>query len=79
MKKTKDSNKKITITPEGFTESIVLELGDWKCGREEHGIGIYITQNRKWDYGGVLTREDMQKLITTFSKHLEKFPLSIRT
>ncbi len=67
--------KEIIIKPEGWVESIVIELGYHCCGKETDGYGIYVTKNGKYTAGGVLSRIDMQKLVDIFQIRLKEIPI----
>lgn len=71
---TSNIETEIRIQPEGWVESIVITLGHHSCGRESDGYSIYVTKNRKWNNGGVLSRTDMQKLVNIFQERLTENP-----
>lgn len=69
--------KEIVIKPEGWTKWLFIESGDARCGLEHHGVGIgIIDAPDSMRYGGVIRREDMQRIVDLFTEHSKEYPLS---
>lgn len=63
-----DENK-LAIMPEGWTQTIFFEDGNWSCGSAYNGISIGIGERRG---GGVLSNDDAAELLDFLKNHFRR-------